>query len=67
METQFSRPGQVVRGADGALYQVSKRGVALLSNQPVTPVSIGSIGAALPAWSDIDNSSARTFITPSGH
>ena len=68
MKTQFINSGQLVRGADGALYRVTKLGAVSVPDQGTTePIVPDQFADGMPAWSDLDNSSARTFIAPSGH
>ena len=68
MRIDANGPDRFVRGADGTLYRLTgqRRFVA------VEDAEIGSIGmdaepVDVPLWSDLDNSSARTFISPNGH
>ena len=68
MKTQSINSGQFVRGADGALYRVTKLGAVSVPDQAAAePVVFDRFADGMPAWSDLDNSSARTFIAPTGH
>lgn len=68
MRAPSDEAGRFVRGADGALYCVTPSRAAIILDVPEKAQSdLGQPTTCVPLWSDLDNSSARTFIVPAGH
>ena len=68
MRALCDKVGRFVRGADGALYRVTPSRAAIVLDEPEQePSDFGQQATDVPLWSDLDNSSARTFIVPKGH
>ena len=68
MRVLNDKTGRFVRGADGALYSVTpSRATVILDELEKVSPDLGEPATFVPLWSDLDNSSARTFIVPAGH
>ncbi len=68
MRISADNSSRIVRGADGALYRVTKGYAAcvkhVVEEEPAFPDEMAN---GMSSWRVLDNGSARTFIAPKGH